>query len=185
MGKQKNTLMKKFLYVILALFAVYLVLALFGPKEVKVERSVSINKPSTLVTAKLADYKYFHDEWSPFTELDPNMKSTYKGNPGEVGHQYAWEGNKEVGSGRMEIMESKPASKVSVKLHFLKPFEAQNTAEFTLTPKGEQTEVVWAMFGPQPFMAKLMGLFFSMEKMVGPDFEQGLASLKAVVERPN
>lgn len=154
------------------------------PDSFRLERSISVKAPPEKVFALINDFQKWA-LWSPWEKKDPAMKRTHSGATQGVGAAYAWEGNKEVGSGRMEVMESMPASKVSVKLHFLKPFEAQNTAEFTLTPKGEQTEVVWAMFGPQPFMAKLMGLFFSMEKMVGPDFEQGLATLKAVAERPN
>lgn len=111
------------------------------------------------------------------------MKRSLSGATQGAGAIYSWEGNKDVGTGRMEILESKASSNVRIKLNFMKPFEAQNTAEFSLNPNAEQTEVVWAMYGPQPFIAKLMSLVFNMEKMVGPDFEQGLAAMKVAAER--
>ena len=109
------------------------------------------------------------------------MKRTYSGTPKGKGTVYDWDGNKNVGLGRMEITDSAPA-KIVIRLDFLKPFEAHNTAEFTLAQQGESTQVTWAMYGPSPFMSKLMGLFFNMEKMVGPDFEAGLVNLKSAAE---
>ena len=100
-----------------------------------------------------------------------------------MGATYAWEGNNQAGKGRMEITESSPASKIVIKLDFDKPFEAHNIAEFTLEPKGDSTIVTWAMHGPSPYVAKVMTLFFSMDDMVGKEFETGLANLKAVAEK--
>jgi uncharacterized protein YndB with AHSA1/START domain len=173
----------------IALVLIVVLLAVLGyaatrPDSFRLERSITVKAPPEKVFALINDFQKW-GLWSPWDKKDPGMKRTHSGAAQGQGSVYAWEGNKDVGSGRMEIMESKPASKVSIKLNFLKPFEAQNTAEFTLNPKGDQTEVVWAMYGPQPFIAKLMGLVFNMEKMVGPDFEQGLAAMKIAAERPN
>lgn len=174
---------------ILVLILIIAVLAILGyaatrPDSFRLERSIPIKAAPEKVYALINDFQKW-GLWSPWDKKDPAMKRTLSGAPHGLGAIYAWEGNKEVGSGRMEIMESKPSSKVSIKLNFLKPFKAQNTSEFTLNPKGEQTEVIWAMYGPQPFISKLMSLVFSMEKMVGPDFEKGLAALKAASESGN
>jgi Polyketide cyclase / dehydrase and lipid transport len=154
------------------------------PDSFRIERSISIKAPPEKVFGLINDFQKWA-LWSPWDKKDPAMKRNLSGAAQGTGAIYTWEGNKDVGTGRMEIMESKASSKVSIKLNFMKPFEAQNTSEFSLNPKGEQTEVVWAMYGPQPFIAKLMSLFFNMEKMVGPDFEQGLAAMKSTAERPN
>ena len=110
--------------------------------------------------------------------MDPNLRRTYSG----AGAVYEWQGNNKVGAGRMEIVDSFDPSKVLIKLDFLKPFKAHNMVDFTLEPEGKSTDVHWEMNGASPFMAKLMGIFMSMDKMVGRDFEQGLASMKAVAE---
>ena len=111
------------------------------------------------------------------------MKKTYDGPASGEGATDAWEGNHEVGAGRMEITETSPPSKIVVRLDFVKPFEAHNIVEFTLEPKGDATDVTWVMHGPMPYISKLMTLFFSMDKMIGKDFEAGLASLKALAEK--
>ena len=110
------------------------------------------------------------------------MRKTHSGAASGTGSVYAWEGNSKVGQGRMEITEMSPPSSVTVKLDFMKPFEAHNTAHFTLAPSAGGTDVTWQMFGPSPFVTKVMGVFFNMENMVGKDFERGLASLKTVSE---
>ena len=111
------------------------------------------------------------------------MKRTFGGAPAGKGATYAWEGNGKAGAGRMEITESTPSSKIAIKLDFIKPFEGHNVAEFTLQPQGDATQVTWAMHGPSPYIAKLMGLFFNMEQMIGKDFEAGLANLKTATEK--
>ncbi|HYE36771.1 SRPBCC family protein [Methylocaldum sp.] len=111
------------------------------------------------------------------------MKRTYSGITAGKGAVYEWDGNNEVGKGRMEITESSPPSKITMKLDFLKPFEAHNVVEFTLHPQGDATHATWSMHGPSPYISKVMGLFFNMDKMIGKDFEAGLASLKAVAEK--
>ncbi len=171
--------MKKLLYVILALVAVYFILALIGPKEMKVERSVSINKPSSLVTSKLADYKFFHDEWSPFTELDPAMKTTYTGNPGEVGHLYKWSGNKDAGSGEMEI---KAFSGDSLIQRITFDGMGDSKGYYIVKDKSTAADVTWGIVFEMGFLFRPMALFMGMEKMVGEKYEKGLATLKTKLE---
>src|SRR5262249_17257950 len=120
--------------------------------------------------------------WSPWEKLDPNLKRTYSGADNGKGAIYEWEGTKKVGQGRMEIMETTPST-IKIKLDFLKPFEAHHTAEFSLEPQGDSTNITWAMIGKQPFMLKVMSVFMSMDKMVGKDFEAGLANLKGIAEK--
>lgn len=152
------------------------------PDSFRIERSVTVKAPPEKVFALINDFQKWA-LWSPWEKKDPGMKRSLSGATQGAGAIYSWEGNKDVGTGRMEILESKASSNVRIRLNFMKPFEAQNTAEFSLNPNAEQTEVVWAMYGPQPFIAKLMSLVFNMEKMVGPDFEQGLAAMKVAAER--
>ena len=110
------------------------------------------------------------------------MKRTLSGAPTGKGAIYEWSGNKDVGKGRMEITDAVPPSKVLIKLDFIEPFEGHNTAQFDLQSRGELTDVTWALYGPSPFITKLMGVFFDMDTMIGRDFETGLANLKAVAE---
>jgi uncharacterized protein YndB with AHSA1/START domain len=152
------------------------------PDTFRVERSASINATPEKVFALINDLHAWAS-WSPWERKDPAMRKTHTGAPQGKGAVLEWDGNKDVGTGRMQVLESTPASKVLVQLDFLKPFEAHNRAEFILTPKAGSTEVAWAMYGPQPFMMKVMGLFCSMDKMVGKDFEVGLANLKAITEK--
>jgi len=170
------------LVVIGILIAVLLILAAMKPDTFRVQRTTSINAPPDRIFPLINDFHSW-PSWSPWENLDPAMKRTHSGSPNGKGAVYEWEGNKKVGSGRMEIMESTPASKIVTKLDFLKPFEAHNTAEYTLTPKGGATDVSWVMHGPSPFFSKVMQVFVSMDKLVGKDFEKGLANLKSVAEK--
>jgi uncharacterized protein YndB with AHSA1/START domain len=121
--------------------------------------------------------------WSPWEKLDPNLQRTFTGASSGVGAKYAWVGNKKVGEGSMEITHSEPAKRMQLDLHFIKPFRADNVTEFTLSPaNGGGTSLKWEMRGERPFMFRVMGLFFSMDKLVGGDFERGLANLKTVVD---
>ena len=121
--------------------------------------------------------------WSPYEKKDPNMKRTFSGAQSGKGAIYEWNGDKNVGHGRMEIIDAAAPSKVVIKLDFFSPFEAHNTAEFTMTPQGDATNVTWAMYGPNVFMGKVMQVFMNMDKMVGTDFEAGLQALKARAEK--
>ena len=169
--------------VVAVVIAAVLVYAATRPDTFRVERQATINAPPEKVYAQLVDFRQW-PAWSPWEKLDPAMKRTLSGPPSGKGAVYAWEGNRDVGKGRMEIVDATSPSKVVIKLDFLAPFEAHNAAEFTLVPRGDATEVRWAMQGPNTFMTKLMQVFTSMDAMVGKDFEAGLASLKAAAEKP-
>ena len=147
----------------------------------RVERSTVIDAPAAAIFPHINDFHAWA-AWSPFEKLDTEIAKTFSGPKSGVGAGYAWVGKKS-GSGSMEILRADAPSKVIIKLDFTKPFTAHNTAEFTLEPQGRQTKVTWAMHGPNTLMSKVMGLFFTMDKMVGPQFEEGLASLKALSER--
>ncbi len=152
------------------------------PDSFRVERSITINAPAHNIFPLIDDYRRW-TVWSPWETRDPAMKKTYSGAAGGTGAVYEWAGNSKVGTGRMETTESVAPSKIIVDLHFMKPFEARNTAEFTLADQGDTTTVTWAMYGPSPFISKVVGLFVSMDEMVGGDFETGLAALKTVAEK--
>ena len=120
--------------------------------------------------------------WSPYDKRDPAMKRTYEGPPAGTGASYAWSGNGHVGEGRSTIIESRPSELVRIKLEFVRPFAGTNTAEFTFQPQGKRTTVTWALAGKYNFMSKAVGLVMNMDKMIGGDFDEGLANLKTVVE---
>ena len=153
------------------------------PDSFSVQRSVTINAAPDKLLPLLTDFHRW-PEWSPWEKLDPTMKRTHSGAANGVGAIYEWDGNDKVGAGRMEVTGIQAPSKVSIKLDFMRPFKSQNTTEYALVSKGSATEVTWTMFGPSPFISKLMGVFVSMDKMIGKDFEAGLANMKAVAEKP-
>ena len=142
-----------------------------------VERSASIAAPPQTVYDLVVD---FHEwpQWSPWEELDPDMERTHSGADSGVGAKYAWSGNRKAGRGDMTITDAQPPSKVQIALNFVKPFKSSNTTTFTLTPEGEGTEVLWSMTGPRPLLMRIFGFVFDMDKMVGKDFEKGLAGLQ-------
>ena len=168
---------------IAVLLVAILVYATTRPGSFLVQRGISIKAPPEKVYAILGDFHRWQ-EWSPWERLDPALKRTYSGQPSGTGAVYAWEGNNKVGAGRMEIMQAAPSNLLLIKLDFLKPFEAHNIAEFTLQSEGGITYVSWVMHGPSPYISKLIGIFMSMDSMVGKDFEAGLANLKSVAEKP-
>ena len=156
--------------------------AAFIPDHFRIERTTTIAAPPEKVFPLINDFRKW-TAWSPWEKLDPALKRSYSG-PGEgVGAAYAWQGNNEVGTGRMEITRSEPASRVEIKLDFQMPFEAHNTAEFLLQPQGSGTQLTWAMYGPSPYTHRLMQVFFDMEDMVSSKFDQGLNNLKAAAEK--
>ena len=168
--------------VVLATIAVILVYAWTRPDSFRVERSASLNAPAEKIFPYIDGLKRW-TEWSPYEGRDPAMKRTYSGAESGKGAVYEWDGNDTVGKGRMEIVDSTPPHRVVIKLDFLKPFEGHNMAELTVEPKGGQTIVTWAMYGPSTFMTKLIGTFMDMDDMIGRDFAAGLAKLKTVVEK--
>lgn len=167
--------------VVVVLVAGVLAVAATRPDVFRVERSASIKAPPDRIFAFINDFDRW-GAWSPWEKKDPAMKRSFGAKSGK-GATYAWEGNKDVGQGRMEIADSVPPSRVAIKLDFVKPFEAHNLVVFTLEPKGDTTHVRWAMQGDTPYFAKIIHLFFDMDKMVGGDFEAGLAALKAAAEK--
>jgi uncharacterized protein YndB with AHSA1/START domain len=163
-----------------AVVVAVIVIAALRPNTFRVERSTVIKAPPEKIFPMINDLHRFNT-WNPYEKMDPQIKGNYSGADNGKGAAYAWESAK-VGTGRMEIVDTTPARKVVMKLDFLKPFAGHNTAEFTLEPKADVTAVTWAMYGPTAFIPKLMGLFFSMDRMIGTSFESGLANLKAAAE---
>lgn len=175
--------MLTFIGIAIALVSTALLLyAATKPDTFRVQRSISINAPPERIFPHINDLTKW-GAWSPWEKMDPAMKKTHSGAPQGKGAVCEWGDNNQVGNGRMQILESIPPSKILIKLDFIKPFEAHNAAEFTLTAQDGSTTVTWAMFGPQPYMAKVMGIFINCEKLVGPQFETGLANLKAAAEK--
>jgi hypothetical protein len=173
---------KKIALGVVAILAIIVGLAAMKPDSFSVKRVVSIKAPPEKIAALITDFHQWSN-WSPWEHLDPNMKRTFSGAPSGKGAVYEWEGNKDVGKGRMEVADAATPVKTIIKLDFLQPVESQNIAEFTLLPQGEMTTVSWDMHGPMPFTAKLMNVFISMDAMIGKDFERGLANLKTVAEK--
>jgi Polyketide cyclase / dehydrase and lipid transport len=153
------------------------------PDTFLVQRSIAVKASPETVYPLISDWHNFLT-WSPF-EKDPAMKRTFKGTASAKGAIYEWDGNNKVGAGRIEIIEATAPSKLVMQLDMIKPMKAQNIVEFTLAAKGGITDVTWAMKGRVPFLGKLMGLVMNCEKMVGSQFEEGLAKLKGVAEQPS
>lgn len=168
--------------VIVVLIAALLIYAATKPDTFRVQRSTSIKAPPEKIFALINDFHSW-GAWSPYEKKDPAMKRTMSGAANGNGAVYEWEGDKNVGKGRMEITESSPPTKVTLKLDFVKPFETHNIVDFTLEPKGDSTNVTWAMHGPSPYISKIIGIFINMDSMIGKDFETGLANLKTISEK--
>ena len=169
--------------VILAIaIAAVLILAATKPGTLRVQRSTSIKAPAEMIFPLINDFHQWRS-WSPYENKDPAMKRTYGGAEHGKGAVYAWEGDKNVGSGRMEILEAAAPQKIAIKLDFFTPFEGHNTAEFTLLPQGDGTHVTWVMHGPARFVTKLIQVFMNLDNMIGKDFEAGLANLKKITEK--
>ena len=168
--------------VVVVVIAGVLAFAATRPDAFRVERSVSIKAGPDKIFPYLDDFNRWA-AWSPWEKLDPSMKRSFSGAASGKGAAYAWEGNSKVGAGRMEITDATAPTRLLIKLDFIRPFEGHNTAEYTLEPAGDTTKVTWAMFGPAPYISKLIGVFVSMDSMIGKDFEAGLANLKAAAEK--
>ncbi|WP_065752280.1 SRPBCC family protein [Bradyrhizobium paxllaeri] len=169
--------------VILAVaIAVILVIAATKSSTLRVQRAIRIKAPPDVIFPLISDYHQWL-KWSPYENKDPAMKRSYDGAERGKGAVYAWNGDKNVGSGRMEILESTAPSKIVIKLDFFTPFEGHNTAEFTMLPQGDVTHVTWLMYGPANFMSRLIQVFMNLDRMIGRDFEAGLANLKTLTEK--
>src|SRR4051812_11468568 len=171
------------LIVIALAIAAVLFLASRKPDTFRVQRAAIIDAAPEKIFPLISDFHQWRT-WSPWEQRDPNLQRSYGGAASGKGAVYQWQGNRNVGSGRMEILEAPPPRRLVIKLDFLKPFEAHNVAEFTLTPQGGSTNVVWLMHGPAPLMSKVMQLFMNMDDMIGRDFAAGLANLKREAETP-
>lgn len=174
-------MLAKILIALAALVAVFLVIVALQPSDFRIMRSTTISAPPAVVFAQVNDFHRW-DAWSPWAKLDPAAKASFSGAPAGTGAVFDWDGNKEVGAGRMTITESRPAERIGIKLEFFKPMAGNSRAEFIFKPEGRQTAVTWSMSGTNNFMAKAVCLFMNMDKMVGGQFEQGLAALKTISE---
>ena len=167
------------LAIVASLLRRFLIYAATKPDSFGVQRTTAINAPAEKIFPLINDL-HAHTRWSPF-EKDPNMKRTHSGAPQGKGAVYEWDGDRKVGSGRLAIADSTP-SNITMILEMFRPFKAHNTVNFLMEPQGSATRVTWAMRGQQPYMAKLMSTFINCDKMVGGQFEEGLAKLKAIAE---
>jgi hypothetical protein len=178
--------MLKILLIVLTVIAVgiagILAFAATKPDIFTVQRTTTIKAPPDRVFPFINDFRQW-GIWSPFEKLDPDMKRSYGAVTAGKGATYAWDGNKNIGSGSMEILDAPAPQKVTIKLDFTRPFGAHNVAEFTLVPVGEVTNVTWSMRGPLPYFAKIIHVFMDMDKMVGGQFAEGLANLKIAAEK--
>jgi Polyketide cyclase / dehydrase and lipid transport len=161
--------------------AIVLILAAAKPDTFSVRRAATVRAPAEKIFPLINDFHRW-GTWSPYENRDPAMKRSYSGPANGVGAVYGWDGNNNVGAGRMEILDASAPAKIVIKLDFFRPFEGHNTAEFTMLPQGDATNVTWVMHGPASFMSKLMQVFMNLDRMIGKDFEIGLANLKRLTE---
>jgi hypothetical protein len=173
--------MTKILIALAVLVGVFVAVVAMQPSQFRIARTASIAAPPPAAFAQVNDFHKW-DAWSPWAKLDPAMKQTFDGAPAGTGARYMWAGDSQVGEGRMTITESRPNDLVRIKLEFLKPFASTSTAEFTFKPVGNETAVTWSMLGESTFVTKAVGLFMNMDKMLGDQFEMGLARMKSLVE---
>lgn len=159
----------------------FLTYAASRPDSFRVERRIAIKAPPEKIMPQIADLKA-HQAWSPWEKKDPAMKRAYGGAPSGVGQTYEWAGDGNIGEGRIRIAEA-TADRVVMDMEFIKPFAARNKGEFILTRTGEATEVTWAMSGPSPLISKVMDVVVGFDRMIGPEFEAGLAALKYLTEK--
>ena len=178
-------MLKKILAVLLVLVIGILGMAAMKPDTFTVMRSTTIKAPPEKIIALVSDFHQW-PSWSPWEQLDPQMQRTFTGSPAGKGAIYSWTGNKDVGRGRMEVVDvvnAAPAASAVIKLEFIEPIASLNTTEFSAAAGADASTVTWTMTGPLPFLTKIVCVFMSMDRMVGPDFEKGLAKLKTVAEK--
>jgi hypothetical protein len=173
---------KKVLTAFAAIVAIFLVVAALQPDTFRVSRSATMAAAPEVVFAQVNDFHNWGG-WNPWQKVDPNATYTYTGADAGEGAKFAWDGNDDVGAGRMTITDTDPPRRVAIELEFLRPFAATNQAEFTFEPKGAETLVTWSMAGANTFLSKVMGLLMNMDQMIGGEFEKGLRDMKAIVEK--
>jgi hypothetical protein len=176
-----RTMAKKILAVVVGIVVLLLAVIAMQPSEFTIKRSATINAPADVVYAQIADFKAW-EAWSPWEKMDPNQARTYSEPSSGLGANYHWKGNDDVGEGNMKITDVKPNQQVGIDLDFIAPFETKNRTVFDLEDVNGATTVTWSMSGKNTFMGKAFGLFMNMDKMVGADFEKGLASMKTLSE---
>jgi Polyketide cyclase / dehydrase and lipid transport len=174
-------MIKKVLIALAVIVVVFIAVVAMQPSEFRVARSAIIRAPVPDVFSQVNDFHSWQ-AWSPWAKLDPTAKASFEGPRAGAGAVFAWAGNDKIGEGRMTLTESRPSELIRIKLDFVKPMEGTSIAEFTFKPEGDQTAVTWTMTGHNNFIAKAVCLFMNLDKMVGGDFEKGLANLKSVVE---
>ena len=174
-------MLKKILIVLAIIIVIFVVVVALQPADYRVVRTATMAAPQPAVFEQVNDLHKW-EAWSPWAKLDPGMKLTYEGPPAGTGAIYHWSGNSKVGEGRMTVTESRPSDLIRIKLDFIKPFASTADTEFQFKPEANQTAVTWSMSGKKNFMSKAFGIFVSMDKMIGGDFEKGLTQLKSLVE---
>lgn len=174
---------KKIFLALAIIFVVLAVVIAMQPKDFTISRSIVVNAPAEAAFSVVNDLHRW-DDWSPWSKRDPQMSKEFSGSPAGVGATYAWKGNKEVGEGHQTITLSKPNELVEIALHFDKPFQGDNVVDFSFAPEGQGTKVTWTMHGPSNFISKFFVMTGMMDKMMGKDFDEGLAGLKALAEKP-
>lgn len=177
---------KKILFILLGSFVLIvssiLVFAATKPDTFRVERSMVIPAPPEALHTIISDFRTW-EQWSPWEKLDPNMKKTFAGPVSGPGSSYAWEGNDDVGKGKMEILDSRQYESITIKLEFIEPFPVSNTTQFSFAPVEGGTKVTWAMYGNSPYISKLFSVFMDMDAMIGKDFDNGLQNLKNLLAK--
>ena len=163
---------------VIVIIGVLLAFIATRPASFRIARSATINAPADALFGMVNDFHRW-PAWSPWEKLDANMKRTFEGPPSGPGSIYSWVGNSKAGEGRMTILDSTPGQLVAIKLEFFKPFAATNQTNFTFTPSASGTQVAWTMEGTHGFMSKAFSMFTNMDKLVGGDFERGLANMNA------
>lgn len=181
---KKRSMLVNILLGIAALLAVLAVVIAMRPSDFSVTRSATFAAPPAAVFAQVNDFHAWQ-AWSPWEKLDPNAKTTFEGSSAGEGAKFSWDGDGNVGAGSMTILESKPDERIRIQLDFVRPFAGTSDTLFTFKPEADQTNVTWTMSGKNNFIAKAIGLIIDCDKMIGGNFEQGLASMKTIVESPD
>lgn len=168
--------------VLVGIVGVFAVVVAMQPSDFRISRSATVDAPPSAVFAQVNDFHKW-EAWSPWAKLDPNAKNSFEGPTSGKGSMFKWSGNNEVGEGMMTITESDPYKRILIRLDFKKPMEDTSEAEFRFKPEGDKTVVTWSMFGKHNFVGKAFCLLMNMEKMLGGEFDKGLASMKAMAEK--
>ena len=173
-------MIKKILIGLGVVIVIFIAVVATRPADFRVERSATIAAPAQALFEQVNDHHNFN-KWNPFLKLDPNVKNTYSGPDAGVGAVCAWDGNSDIGAGSATITESKPGELVRMRMDWIRPMAGVAIVDFTFKPEGDKTVVTWAMAGKNGFMGKLVSVFMDCDKMIGPQFEQGLADLGKIV----